>query len=714
MANEPLNSTNNNTENNPLGDRRNRRNRRSNEDDGTSAFKKFSAAVDRFATAVSGTTGDVNTPNTSGVLGGALGEKIFSRMGDFGDMFQDMSESMNETSSSSGGTMIALQIVNKVLEAIRSTLGFISDTIQKGIDSSISNQKQYLGPISARLQSFNQDSAESYKTLSYEIRNVFTNSRYVNQQTMLENLSKLVEAGVGYNLEDRAYLATIMKRTVETFDVLDASLNRMIRLQQADLTRPQMGLEAYLTQGLNAVFQDTSYLSNMYDTVTSALVEATSQMAYNETTSYLYNVQKWLGSLYSVGISESAINTIAQGLNYLGSGNVNQLTSNNQLNTLFAMSAQKAGLSYAQLLTTGVSDENVDKLLRSMIEYLQSIAENTSSEVLRSEYGRIFGGFSVSDLRAIQNLTSTDISYIDAYKLDYQSAFKEVQNQISKLDERTSTAEKIENMFNNLIYSIGAQVAENETLYKNWVLMGILEEAGDTIGGIIPGVIGEIFSNGIGAAAEAIKIGDVLVAINGVEGYKGLDMFKNYEYEQVSDLIDEKTQYAVDMYNYAKSDEGTAADMLYAGQQMQGAIVAQKTKNTYAIKAGIANWDPYSFAGGGYSDTMFGDWQQGTSRLNNYSFSIASNENAFAESEAKIKAASEEITGVDDTVAQSLDDIYDGLFGTSSRPIKVMIVDIDGNLLNTTTTTDYASNFDLEENIGAQIFKLMPNVKGAE
>ena len=637
-----------------------------------------------------------------------------SKISSMSGSMEGMSGSMKGMSGSMGGGMIVLQVINKVLEAIRGVLGAINDTVQQGITKSIANQKQFLGPISSRLQSFEGKTALNYTTLSRDVRNIFTNSRYVNQQRLLENLSQVVEAGVGYNIQDRAYLMTIADRTVKTFNVLDANLSRMIRLQQTDLTRPQMGLEAYLTKGLNALFQDTSYLSEMYDSVTAALTDATSQMSYDQTTSYLYNVQKWLGSLYSVGISENAINTIAQGLNLLGSGNVSQLTGNDQLNTLFAMSAQRAGLSYAQLLTTGVSDENVDKLLRSMIEYLQSIAENTSSEVLRNEYGRIFGGFSVSDLRAIQNLTSTDIGYIDAYKLDYEGAHKELNAQIKEVQTRTSTAEQIENMINNMIYSIGAEIGEDEDAYMTWVYSDITEQLGDSMGGIVPGILGSILSNGIAVFAEAIKTEQVVSAIQDLKMFQGT---KWQQLQEMEDEIDAQYQDAIDtaMESGDLGDWQTVAWMAQGGASGQGKAARETVKGLNAISEGVANWDIYSQTGV-LDSLVWEDWQEFArgDRVKNYVSNMTIAENAFEESEAKIKAASEEITGVDDTVAKSLDNMYDSLFGETAKPIKVMLVDIDGNLIGSTTTTQYSSNYDVEENIGAQIFNMMPSVSSIE
>lgn len=623
------------------------------------------------------------------------------------------SSSMKDIAKGAGGSggMIALQVINKVLEAIRGTLSLINDTVEKGISQSVANQKQYLGPFSSRLQSFQDSSIDHYKNLSSNIRNIFTNSRFIDQQQLLKNIADLVNQGIGYNLEDRAYLATIADRTVATFEILNNStLNRMVRLQQSDLTRAQMGLEAYLTQGLNSMFKDTSYLNSMYDSVTSALMEATSQMSFNETTGYLYNVQKWLGSLYSLGISENAINTIAQGLNFLGSGNVSQLTSNNQLNTLFAMSAQQAGLSYANLLTYGVSASDANKLLKSMVEYLQAIANNTSSEVLRSEYGRVFGGLSVSDFRAIQNLTPTDIGYIDAYTLSYEQAFEQTAEQIGKVKERTHLSTQIENMFNNLIYSIGAEIGEDEEAYRAWVYSSIADKLGDAIGGAIPGIIGDIFSNATGVVAEMVKTSQIAHAIRDLEMFQKYTWMEEFEdaqaYEDEMDAIGQEYLEEGDYVSYANWAAGGGSGLGKAAR-----VTVNNLKADWkAIQTGVENWDEWSYKG--FTDEFaFDNWQQLTSRGGQYTSSISIAENAFADAEAKIKAASEEITGVDDTISQSLDTLYDSLFSDAAKPIKVMIVDVDGNLLSTTTTNSFSSDFEVEQNAGQFIMNGASYVK---
>lgn len=691
--------------------------------DGDSVLGKLSGDSDSGSTG--GGIADVIDEAGAEKIGGAFSKSIGGSEG-FKGILGKLGDLKNMIGGGSGGggagasIMAAIQAYADVMGAVAQAISVLTDAVQKGVEQSIINQKQYMGVFSARLQTFTNNAAQGYKDISFQVRNVFTNSRYINQQEMLKNLNSLVEAGIGYNLEDRAYLMTIADKTVSTFNLLDASLNRMIRLQQADLSRPQMGAEAELTQFLNMNFQDTSYLSSMYDTAAAALIDATSQMAREETTGYLFNVQKWLGSLYSVGISDNAINTIAQGLNYLGSGNVSQLTGNDQLNTLFAMSAQRAGLSYAQLLTTGVSEDNVDKLLRSMVEYLQSIAENTSSEVLRNEYGRVFGGLSVSDLRAFQNLTSEDLKHIDEIDMSYKEAYKEVERQIKLVAERTPIAEQVENMFNNLIYSMGAQVAENEEYYTNWVWSNIVQEAGEMLGGVFSGPIGDAIKNTIAFASEATKVSNVLYAITGKRTGKdaktaedGLTMFSDYEFDASiyasEDAIEDTLQESYD------STDGEVNALTVEGNAQLLAAEAQleQKRRLNAITQGIANWDVYSQTAVLDALMPFADkWKEGTARMNNYSSSIALNENAFAEAEAKIQSASNEITGVDDSV-RTLDNLYDDLFGDSARPIKVMIVDIDGNLISSATTSQFSSNFEIE-NEGAAFINSMVGVHAME
>ena len=169
-------------------------------------------------------------------------------------------------------------------------------------------------------------------------------------------------------------------------------------------------MEAYLTKFLNNMYSDTSYLNDLYDSVSAAIIDANSQMTRDQSVAFEYAIQKWLGSLASLGMSESAITNIATGINYLATGNVGALSSNQGLQTLLAMSASRAGISYGSILNQGLTAEETNDLLESMVKYLQEIARNQSN-VVKSAYGGMFG-LSLADLRAISSLTGSDIRNI--------------------------------------------------------------------------------------------------------------------------------------------------------------------------------------------------------------------------------------------------------------------------------------------------------------
>ena len=222
---------------------------------------------------------------------------------------------------------------------------------------------QYQGAINARLQG----SGKYYQDISGMIRSNLQFSPYVKQQTMLENLNKLVEAGIAYNVEERAFLASVAENIATTFDATNGTILRIVRLQQADSTAARLGMEASLTSFLNNMFQNTEYLTNTFKDVTDKLLEATSTMTRENSVAFEYMVQKWLGALESVGVSESTLSKIAEGIGYLGSGNIAALSSDEGLQNLMVMSANKAGENYADLLIKGLDSSSTNKLLKSMV-----------------------------------------------------------------------------------------------------------------------------------------------------------------------------------------------------------------------------------------------------------------------------------------------------------------------------------------------------------
>lgn len=358
-----------------------------------------------------------------------------------------------------------------ILKQINDSLTTINNSMDQYVDKAMGIITTYMGKIDGRLQGTDQN----FTNINSLITKQFAGNAYVSQSKLIENVAKLTESGIAYNVEERALLMSVSDKIVETFDVLDSTLTRLTRIQQADMTESFMGVEARLLQDFNSLFSDSSYLNDMYDSISSAIVDASSQMTLDQATAFNYSVQKWLGSLYSLGMSSSGVSQIAQGLNYLATGDVNSLASNSSLQTLFALSAKNAGMSYADLLTGGLDANSVNNLMKSMVEYLQDIVNNTSNQVTKSAWGNITN-FTLSDLRAIQNLTNTDIAQIYNKNMNYTSAINELNYQLEALDSRYSSSEKISNILENLTYTAGMNIADNEFSYAAWKVGDLFKE----------------------------------------------------------------------------------------------------------------------------------------------------------------------------------------------------------------------------------------------
>lgn len=410
------------------------------------------------------------------------------------------------------------QIVSVLMDVI-GVINKVSGQIDKAIDNAMDILTSYLGKIDGRLQGTD----ESYLEIAKTIRLNFSSNTYVSQTKMLENISALVESGIAYNLEERALLMSVSDKIVETFDVLDATLTRLTRLQQGDMTQAFMGVEARLLQDLNSLFTDSSYLNDMYDSVSSAIIDATSQKNLSDATAFSYQVQKWLGALYSTGMSSEGVSQIAQGLNYLSTGNVSALSSNSALQTLLALSAKNAGISYAEILTNGLDADTTNKLMRSMVEYLQDIVKNTSNQVTKSAWGGITN-FSMSDLRAIQNISTATINQLYNKNMNYTTAIDELNSQLSNISSRYSIQEKIDNAIDNFMFSTGSDIANDNFKYLAWKGSKILQDQlsmggiGTILGGLIqiPLGFGTILSNLISGSV----LSDVW---NGLTGKSTLD-----------------------------------------------------------------------------------------------------------------------------------------------------------------------------------------------
>lgn len=180
--------------------------------------------------------------------------------------------------------------LSKLVAAVEA-ISLVTNYMSQGISAAINLSNQYLSGINTRLIGLDEYQEGPYAIIQERLM-AFAGSQYVNVSNLTKTIGDLSSKGIGYNLESRALLETIKDKLVTTFDTFGGQLDRIIRLQQSDLTRSQMGAEIELNTMLNSLFADTSYLNSLYDTVTEGLIDATSQMGYQDAVAFNFSVQK--------------------------------------------------------------------------------------------------------------------------------------------------------------------------------------------------------------------------------------------------------------------------------------------------------------------------------------------------------------------------------------------------------------------------------------
>jgi len=373
----------------------------------------------------------------------------------------------------SGESDYRKEVINeKLVGALQSTIDALAD-LSKSIDSNINEYFQYQAEINAKLQGLDLDYQGMLDTLTDNLGM----SMLVSQKDYINKFKQLVDAGIAHNMETRAFLATVSDKVVNTFDAFDSNLLRLVRLQQQDSTSARLGLESSLNKLFNSTFSDSSYLSDggPHDAVSAAILEASSMLSNDMSVEFEYMVHKWLGSLYSLGMSSDTLESIAKGLNYLGTGNVAALNSDQSLQTLLAMSAARGGESYAEILVNGLDADTTNNLLEGMITYLMEIATNTdNNQVTKSAYSDLFG-MHVSDLRSIINMTENDISSLSNLTLTYSQAVNETQDQLSQIVNRTHLSTMVDNLFENAVLGASLDIGNNPVSYGLWKTLNIVE-----------------------------------------------------------------------------------------------------------------------------------------------------------------------------------------------------------------------------------------------
>lgn len=354
----------------------------------------------------------------------------------------------------------------KTIAIIDGLTSALSDFAKK-LDGTIDSIGGYQSRWDTRLYGY---SGNDYQQMSRLVTGAAGVSPLVKQSEIMKNIDTLIDKGIAYNVEQRAFLNTISDKIATTFDAANGTLLQLVRIQQADSTASRLGLEAGVTQYLNNMFSSSEYMTDLYKTVTGNLYEATSQYSAQNSIGFEYQAQKWLGSLYSLGMSSNAIGNISSALGALGSGNLNGLSGGMQ--NLMVMAASKAGLSYSDLLTKGLSAASTNSLMAGLVSYLTDIS-NSSNNVVKSQYANIFG-LSLSDLKAISNVGSSFKSIYNS-NMDYNSSLSTLNAMANSIGSRTSIGELMANMWDNTQYSMASGIATNPVLYAIYKAAGLLD-----------------------------------------------------------------------------------------------------------------------------------------------------------------------------------------------------------------------------------------------
>ena len=401
------------------------------------------------------------------------------------------------------------------------------------VDGTVSSISQYYGPIAASLEGVNGE-LKDFKSINNRLQLDIGLSSLVKQEAVLNSINNLVSQGITSDIESLGILTSIRDKTVSSFDVTNSDLRRLVRLnqQRGNLTAKQFGLADALKESFNSTFGDSSFLNGMFQSLTGTVLDAVSANANSggtDSTAFYSVLESWLGAMYESGVDTNTVNAIAQGVNYLGSGNVQALSGNKQLQNLMLLSMDRAGLDYADILQRGLSDSNMNVLLSTIVDYLAEITSNTKeNNVLQSSYANLFN-MSVTDMTAIQNLSKSGYS---ALGMTGANALAQASNELNKVASRTSAAEQINNVIDNAKYVFGSSIAENKLSYFTYKASNLILDSLDGLNKTAQGTgnsslmqkaVGKVFDNITGPVRLVTSLTYLGSLLPGVLGFgKGL------------------------------------------------------------------------------------------------------------------------------------------------------------------------------------------------
>jgi hypothetical protein len=424
------------------------------------------------------------------------------------DRFKALSRATEDkVSGDEGGVKGA---VKKSVAALDTTIVALSE-LSKQLEDQVDKIAEKQGAIDTRLQGSNNEKHRGsyWGQLTRDMMSVGAVTPFFKQEDFSKNIETLVDKGIAFDLKQRAFLMTIQEKIANTFNVADGTLLRLIRLQQEDSTAGRLGMESALNSFLNNMYENTEYLKDVAAQVRGSLEEMEALMKGADATEVEYQVQKWMGSLYSVGMSQTAVQGIASALGQVAAGQIEGLTGGNGAGNLLVMAANNAGIPIADILAKGLDAEDTNKLLQATVNYLAEIAESSKdNNVVQQQLAGVFG-VKASDLRAAVNLaepgTTNDV--FGEYRT-YDNMLYQLSAMANTMGQRTSIGEMMTNVWKNAQYSIASGMANSPIAYLTYKLAGLLDSA---VGGMpIPHI--SAFGTGIDlhtTVADLMRVGAV-------------------------------------------------------------------------------------------------------------------------------------------------------------------------------------------------------------
>lgn len=381
-------------------------------------------------------------------------------------------------------------------QALNAAVGNVIDKLYSAIGNSAKEYNQYIDRIQVRLIGAN----ETFGSITNKLDSVFGASPIFSMKTVLEKVALAVEKGINFNVESRVAMQVLSEKVAATFDAFDASLLRLVKIQQEDTTKARLGMENTLTTFLNRQFQDSSYLTDrISSTVTANLLEATSLYDGEKSMSLEYSVQKWLGSFYSLGVSSGLVQSISTAIGNLASGDITSLSGNTSMMNLLALASTKGGADFGKLITGDVDAKAIDAIFTGLISLVEEMTKS-DNKVALTEYSRNFG-IAISDLSALRNVSDTTVKALKEQVQTIDSLNQQVDKEstFAKLMERTGGASMGENLYQNFLYSSGKAIGFSPVTYLAW-------QMGDILAGALQGIKTEIAPWGMGVSLTPSQI----------------------------------------------------------------------------------------------------------------------------------------------------------------------------------------------------------------